>query len=470
MEKIGKFTVLRPLATGGMASLFLVKRNGDSSDELFVIKRVLEGIRDQKHHSKLFAQEAKLSMSFNHPNVVRTIEVGSSNDNLYIVQEYIDGHNLKDILQSVQKKDGIFPSSIAYHVLCEAARGLAYLHGELTPQGKVCIHKDISPHNIMVSRLGAVKLIDFGISKTDEPDVAPQSEAVQGKYSYMSPEQARGDELTAASDVFALAVIFYELISGLKFYGRNSEVGIIRVLDEWSDKDVQVRLLDIPNPTHRELLGRALARDPKQRPKASEFLELFTQELTSYEEELTPEALEKNLKYCLSEHRNKEVYGALPVVLVDGVPDLQNVTESPFPTQFTLYDVLTEEKRSSRLWAPLLAMSFIGLFYVGQRIFEDPDKILGIGRQPSSTVVTPPAPQIVLSESLLLRIPDVGNEAQLQVNLNGRDLDATEISEGIKVFDGDNLIIRTQAKPGRKWKEHSMVIDTKAPPQFNFNL
>ncbi|NUN06973.1 MAG: protein kinase, partial [Bdellovibrio sp.] len=107
-----------------MASLFLAKRNGDSSDQVFVIKRVLEGISDQLHYSKLFAQEAKLSMSFNHPNVVRTIEVGSSHDNLYIVQEYIDGHNLKDILQSVQKKEGIFPSSIAYHVLCETARGL----------------------------------------------------------------------------------------------------------------------------------------------------------------------------------------------------------------------------------------------------------------------------------------------------------------------------------------------------------
>ncbi|NUN07278.1 MAG: protein kinase, partial [Bdellovibrio sp.] len=336
--------------------------------------------------------------------------------------------------------------------------------------GKVCIHKDISPHNIMVSRLGAVKLIDFGISKTDESESAPQSDAVQGKYSYMSPEQARGGELTAASDVFSLAVIFYELISGLKFYGRNNEVGIIRVLDEWSDKDIQIRLLDIPNPTHREFLAQALAVDPKKRPKASEFLELFTQELTSYEEELTTEAIEKNLKYCLSEHRNKEVYGALPVLLVDGVPDLQNVTDSPFPTQFTLYDVLTEEKRPSRLWAPLLAMSFIGLLYVGNKIYQDPDKILGIGRQPSSTVVSSPSSQIVLSESLLLRIPDVGDEAQLQVNLNGRDLDAAEIAAGIKVFDGDKLVIRTQGKPGRKWKEHSMVIDTKAPPQFNFNL
>ncbi|HVK73265.1 MAG TPA: serine/threonine-protein kinase, partial [Kofleriaceae bacterium] len=203
------------LGRGGMAEVYAGFALGSLGFQKPVaIKRLLpELARDQEFVERLVA-EAKLLVGLSHTNVISVLDLVRDGDDVFLVMEFVDGPSLRELLTArKQAGTGPMPLPLATYVAQAACAGLAYAHGR--PAGAI-IHADISPSNVLLTSAGEVKLADFGIARP-----AGTGGAVEGKWAYMSPEQARGDGLDARSDEFALGVVLYELITGVHPFARR---------------------------------------------------------------------------------------------------------------------------------------------------------------------------------------------------------------------------------------------------------
>jgi len=276
----GKYTLVRKLAMGGMAELFLAKMQGAEGFERdLVVKRILPHFSDDADFVKMFIDEASLTSKLQHPNIVQIFDFDVIERQYYIAMEYIEGEDLQNLI-----KDGYAaqrPLSVAQCVwiTMELAKGLHYAHMK-EHKGKPLniIHRDISPHNAMVSYNGAVKLMDFGIAKAAERSTKTQAGMVKGKVAYMSPEQARGKNLDGRSDLFALATVLWEMLCNRRLFLRGS------------DFETLTAVLKEPAPkpsTHRpevdqELDDIVMTALEKDRDHRQADVEAFSRELTRW--------------------------------------------------------------------------------------------------------------------------------------------------------------------------------------------
>ncbi len=250
MSRFGRFELVQRLAVGGMGEVFLV-RDGDAGEPL-VLKRILPHLADNTEFLDLFLEEARIQARLNHPNVVRILELGDVEGAWYLLMERVDGVDLRKLMR------GPMALSLACRIAADVAGGLAAAHDAVDAQGRSLrvVHADVSPHNVLVSFGGEVKLIDFGVAKA-AGRFARDDEALRGKFAYMSPEQAAGEKLDSRSDQFALAVVVWELITGRRlFEGR-------------SDLDTMNRVLacevESPGSPVGDAVMRALRREPSKR-------------------------------------------------------------------------------------------------------------------------------------------------------------------------------------------------------------
>ncbi len=207
-HKFGKYALLRRLAKGGMAELFLaLQRSVAGFEKLIVIKRILPSMNQDKAFVGLLLREARIAATLSHPNIVQIFDVGEVNGTYFIAMEYIHGEDIQAILRAMKKK-GLteFPLEHALSIALGTAAGLAYAHDRRdldgTPLG--IVHRDVSPRNIVVSFTGDVKLVDFGVAKSYvDPGDDTQRGILKGKAPYMSPEQASGQPIDWRTDIFA---------------------------------------------------------------------------------------------------------------------------------------------------------------------------------------------------------------------------------------------------------------------------
>lgn len=476
MSKIGQFTILKPLASGGMANIFLAKKNDSSLNQLFAIKRIADGVNDKWYYSKLFLREAQLSITFDHPNLVKTYEVGSQGDDLYLVQEFIDGVNLREVFKIMNKSQSSFSAIMLNYLMSEISLGLAYLHGELSVNEKrpqeVCVHRDISPHNIMIGHNGDVKIIDFGITKSGASESLTTVGSVRGKYAYMSPEQARGYVLGPSSDIFSLGIIYYELFTGKRFFESLDEIHLIKCLDSWSSAEVEKRISDLGSETSN-LLRSMLAEDPEQRPSASKLKNIFETQLKSLPSGYGKIEFAKNFEVYFKSVANQNTTAAPFPQMTSSHLNAYSASamnsERVMPTQLTLYDVLVEKKESSSsLFAPLLMASLllISAYY----LYEHPEVLYNISRKPASETKNHPPAKINYSKSLLIKLGEIPAGLDVQVEINKKALSREEIKMGFKVFDGDTLSIKTKSPRDKVWREREFVIDSGRPPALRLDL
>lgn len=211
---VGRWSIVAPLARGGMADVYLAR---DAEGDEVVIKRVREDLPTDVGYDLLLLAEAQLTASLRHPNVVRVIDHGRSQDTEpYFVMEYVAGLDLHRLLRECSRRKVRFPLGHRLAVVCGVLRALDYAHRARDERGAPfdIIHRDISPANVLVGFDGEVKLCDFGIATaTVMPDV-PATSGIEGKASYMSPEQARGECLDQRSDVYAVGILLWEMLSG----------------------------------------------------------------------------------------------------------------------------------------------------------------------------------------------------------------------------------------------------------------
>jgi serine/threonine-protein kinase len=235
-KRFGKYTLIKKLATGGMAEIFLaLHRSVAGFEKLIVIKRILPSLSADQSFITMFLAEARIAATLNHPNVVQIFDVGSVEDTYFIAMEFIHGEDLRAIVRAMRKQ-GLpeFPLEQALGIGLGMLAGLAYAHERKSFDGEPLrlVHRDISPQNIIVTFNGDVKVVDFGIAKSGAGGEDTKAGQLKGKVPYMSPEQCRAEPLDARSDIFSAAIILFELTTNRRLFRTPSEFQTLRLIVE----------------------------------------------------------------------------------------------------------------------------------------------------------------------------------------------------------------------------------------------
>lgn len=230
MEHIGPYRIVHPIALGGMGEVYLaaLTRSGGFEKQV-AIKRALPELMCQPAFVQLFEQEARLAALLSHRNIVQIFDFGRDPDaGAWLAMEYVRGVDLKTVLDA---SSGAIPTPLAVEIAASCLRGLDYAHVRSTdPQGRPLglVHRDVTPHNILLSYQGDVKLTDFGLARATAAGGEPRA-GIRGKFGYMSPEQAAGEVVDARSDLYAVGVVLYEMLTGQRAFWAND--GVEAILD-----------------------------------------------------------------------------------------------------------------------------------------------------------------------------------------------------------------------------------------------
>ena len=230
-----KFVILRSLAMGGMAEILLARvRDPAKPERLVVLKRMHRQLAVDREYVKMFVDEARLAITLRHPNVVEVYESGEDDGQYYIAMEYLHGHDLRRVLSQMAKKRVPMRLANALSIARAVCRGLDYTHERTDASGEMLgiVHRDVSPHNVLVTYGGRVKLVDFGIAKTTIQLARTRTGILKGKVAYMSPEQALGETLDRRSDVFCIGILLWEMTTGHWLYRRKSELETLKAVVE----------------------------------------------------------------------------------------------------------------------------------------------------------------------------------------------------------------------------------------------
>ncbi|MCI5072052.1 serine/threonine protein kinase [bacterium] len=228
-EQLGNYILSEKVGTGGMAEVFLAHHK-KHPNKRFALKRMLTKFSQNKSLVNMFIQEASLASILNHPNIIPIYDFGVIDNQYFLAMEYLEGKDLKSILRAciIQKK--ALPVALCIHIACQTLHALDYAHNKCDHYQRPLqiVHRDISPQNIMISFDGSIKILDFGIAKAIAKPGDEEKGILKGKFSYMSPEQASGKAIDPRSDVFAVGIVLWELLTLHSCYTANEPMELIK--------------------------------------------------------------------------------------------------------------------------------------------------------------------------------------------------------------------------------------------------
>jgi len=265
--KFGKYYLLDRISVGGMAEVFKAKSFGEAGFErLVAVKRILPSIAEDNEFIAMFVDEAKLAVQLTHPNIAQIFELGKVGDAYFIALEYIAGKDMRAIFDRTRRGNQPIPMPMACYVVMKLCEGLDYAHNKKDAAGRALelVHRDVSPQNIIVSYDGDVKLIDFGIAKAASKSSKTQAGILKGKFGYMSPEQVRGLQVDRRSDVFAVGICLYELLTGERLFVGESDFSTLEKVRNVEIMPPSTYNRKIPEELEAIVL-RALAKHPEDR-------------------------------------------------------------------------------------------------------------------------------------------------------------------------------------------------------------
>jgi len=264
-----RYTITERLDHGGMAEVFRgVAESMEGFKKSVAIKRILPNLTKNQKFVSMFLDEARLSLFLQHANIVQVFDISKTPDNAYfLVMEYVDGCNLKGLLERQKQKNRRIDVGHSVYLMIECCKALQYAHSLDHPETNEplgIVHRDISPPNILLSKNGEIKLVDFGLAKANSQIESTDPGVVKGKFSYLSPEAASGRDVDSRADVFAVGIILWELFTGRRlFYGdtdyqtvelvRQARVPSIAALNPEIDAEIE------------QVVRKSLARDPDDR-------------------------------------------------------------------------------------------------------------------------------------------------------------------------------------------------------------
>ena len=266
-RSFGSYQLLAKLATGGMAEIYLARPSTQSgSKDVMVLKRILPHLAEDEHFVTMFRDEADLAAKLVHKNVCHVQSFGQYGGTWFIAMEYLHGVPLSRMMTKLSKAGKMLDYRVVAGIICQACEGLHAAHEAKNSDGTLLgvVHRDVSPPNIMVTGDGTVKLLDFGIAKARGANSRTRTGTVKGKNAYMSPEQILGKPLDRRSDIFALGVVMYEMLSIRRLFHRESDFLTFKAITEEPIPEIRDRRPDLP-PGMRAALLQAMARDPAGR-------------------------------------------------------------------------------------------------------------------------------------------------------------------------------------------------------------
>jgi len=265
--EFGQYTLLERIAVGGMAEVWKARMRGvEGFQKTVAIKKILPHLTDSSDFVTMFIDEAKLAAQLNHTNIIHIYDLGKIGDDYYIAMEFVDGRDLRTILNSAREKNQPLPLGISLLVASKLASALDHAHRMKDFEGRPLeiVHRDVSPQNVLISFEGEVKLCDFGIVKAVSKASKTQMGALKGKLQYMSPEQAWGRPVDARSDIFSLGSLLFEMLTGRRLFAGDSEMSVLDAVREGriqAPRDLDPRLpLEV-----NALVLKALAKEPGDR-------------------------------------------------------------------------------------------------------------------------------------------------------------------------------------------------------------
>lgn len=265
--RLGKYQLIRRLATGGMAEIFLARAQAiHGFEKLVVLKRILPQHAQSEDFIRMFLAEARLAARLHHPNIVQVYDIGEEASTYFFTMEYVQGQDLRRLVRAARRKQTPIPLEHILHVIMGMAGGLHHAHEKMGSDGQPLgiVHRDVSPSNVLVTYDGDVKVVDFGIAKAAAAQVSTIAGTLKGKIPYMSPEQCRGEAVDRRSDIFSIGTLLWELTTGKRLFAGENEFAILN----------RVAKADVPPPSSirpqyppelEAIVMRALAMRPEDR-------------------------------------------------------------------------------------------------------------------------------------------------------------------------------------------------------------
>ena len=281
--RLGQYELLLELAAGGMATVYVARQIGAAGFErLVVVKRVHRHLLENASFTDMFLDEARVASMIHHPNVVPVVDVVEAEGELFLVMNYIDSATVAKLRHAAGKAKQRIPPAIAARIVADALAGLHAAHEAVDMQGAPLdvVHRDVSPQNIIVGADGVGRLIDFGIAKAQRRITETQTGSLKGKYGYMSPEQSKGKDLDRRSDVFAMGVVLYEMLTNERLFASDNEFETLRRIAEAPITNPSIKVSAVPAALDA-VVQKALARPVDERfANAAEFLDALTAAIT----------------------------------------------------------------------------------------------------------------------------------------------------------------------------------------------
>lgn len=267
-ETIGDYILEEKIATGGMAELFKAKRKGvEGFEKTVAVKRILPSVAEDREFIDMLIDEAKIASQLSHPNIVQIFDLGKKEDSYFIAMEYVHGKDLRTILKTLSFREKLLPFELSSYIVMKICDALYYAHNKKDNTGKPLkvVHRDVSPQNILISYDGDVKLTDFGVAKASTKLHQTVVGQIKGKMLYMSPEQSKGSkEVDFRSDIYSLACVLFEMITGKKLFMADSEMAVLEKVQK--GKIVKPTKLNPKVPVQLEkIVLKALKQRPTER-------------------------------------------------------------------------------------------------------------------------------------------------------------------------------------------------------------
>ncbi|MBI2389728.1 MAG: serine/threonine protein kinase, partial [Deltaproteobacteria bacterium] len=263
-QQFGRYELLDRVNVGGMAEIF--RARDTQSGAICAVKRILPEIADDDEFVRMFRDEAKVASLLEHPNICKIFDLGRVDSQWFLALQYVEGLDLRGLFDQANRVGVRLPRALLLHAFMRVCEGLEYAHRKRDEAGRPLnvVHRDVSPQNVLVGFDGEVKLIDFGIAKSNGKLSKTQVGTIKGKYGYMSPEQVRGLPLDHRSDLFSLGICMYELFTQQRLFASDNELLIMERIKE--AEFVPPRSADptLPEPIE-QIIMRALARDVADR-------------------------------------------------------------------------------------------------------------------------------------------------------------------------------------------------------------
>ena len=313
---LGPYYLVKLIAIEGMAEIYLATTKGvEGYEKGLALKVIHPDYADDNRFVQMLVDEAKLAVQLNHPNIAQTFDLGRIGHAYFISMEYVDGADFFNMLKLTSEQGRAFPVAAALLIVHEALRGLEYAHRKRDAEGQALsiIHRDVSPQNILISRMGEVKLVDFGIAKAANVSTKTRSGVIKGKLVYMSPEQSWGQEVDQRSDIYSAGIVLYEALTGGSLYLEKDPIKLLEMVRQAAIPVPSTRRGPEITPELDALVMRALQPKPDGRyGSAQEFADALAAYLATHHANFSAHELSRLLLTTIGEATEPQLIPAVP--------------------------------------------------------------------------------------------------------------------------------------------------------------